>query len=450
MRVYSRMRSFRFIIRLIGALWNRAKMFRKKRVYITTIGCPRRLLDASRLIRYFEVNKCIVVERPQKADHIIFISCSCRKSKEDNSFQLIEDFKKHKGKLIVAGCLPAIAPTKFKDRFKGDFITTRRLPDIDNYFKDFRIKFSDIPDTAIFIDYSAPVNLLSRYLRNILECLKTFIKRCLKFAKYRTVGSVEHTVKKDKRTTAKEKSVLVHMRIGWGCSWNCTYCSIRKSIGKFRSKPLNLCLKEYKTLLDKGYRNFNIDAADTGAYGLDIKSSFPELLNEMSFLDKDIDVNWTLMDIHPIWAIKYKNEIQKRIEEKKITHIVFAIQSGSDRILDLMDRHVTSRDMETVLSEFKNADPAFGLTTQIIIGFPSETDEEFMATLDCIKRVGFDHVVIFEYYGGEGTPASRLDGQVDHKIIQDRVGAAIDFLKKENITYEYDPPFEIPINKIDL
>ena len=100
---------------------------RKQRIFITTNGCPARILDMRRLIKYFELNNFKIVTNPSKADKIIFLTCSFREFKENESFKYINSYNKFKGELIIAGCMPEIIPKKFREKFSGRFITTKNM-----------------------------------------------------------------------------------------------------------------------------------------------------------------------------------------------------------------------------------------------------------------------------------------------------------------------------------
>lgn len=118
----------------------------RKKIFITTNGCPRRNLDSMRLSKYFKANHCTIVMSPEEANYILFVTCSFKQSKENESFKYIEKYLKYKGELIVLGCLPDIAPNKFKRKYKGKYLSTRTLEDIDKLFSSFKIKFKEIPD----------------------------------------------------------------------------------------------------------------------------------------------------------------------------------------------------------------------------------------------------------------------------------------------------------------
>lgn len=392
-------------------------------VYVFTNGCPMRRLDVSRLARYFAINGCKLINSPRKADYIIFVTCSYKKSREEECFKYIQEFRKYNGELIIAGCLPALAPLRMNHDFKCRFVTTDRLDSIDSLFPDFKIKFRNLPDANSV--YSKPLSVFQichLYIKKFFtqfELSKSFYKRCLRLI---SLGM------------NKQKNLLgAYLRIGYGCPETCAYCSIRRAVGGLRSKPIDVCLQEYRNLLEEGYRKFTILADNVGAYGLDINSSFAELLEKLSTIDRGLKVYWHIEHLHPRWVIKYKSEILKRTAERKIESIICPFQSGSNRILELMNRHHGTEEISVVLSQLKEANPDLRLSTYVIVGFPSETEEDFLATLYTLKKIRFYHVTIFPYYDDYDTIASKMEYKNDNTTILRRLRMAMNFLKRERL-----------------
>lgn len=374
----------------------------KADLFIFTNGCPRRALDVSRLMNYFRLNDCRIVGKPENADYIIFVSCSFKKRKEEECLWIIKLFGKYKGELIVGGCLPKISPVKLRRAFKGRYFSTININEIDNLFPDFRIKLKDVPDANFQTYQSQDFSAFSKFARKFING-------------------------RNSRTAS--------LRLSYGCPGKCSYCNITSAIGSLKSKPLDLCLDEYKKLLDKGYRNFVILADNVGVYGSDIGSNFGELLKSFSEADKGLNARWYIQELHPVWAVKYKQELLEAIKEKRIFALLCPVQSGSQRILRLMNRYSNVNKTLKTLREFKTANPDIILATHIIIGFPSETDNDFNATLNFIKKAGFGHVRLYPYYDFPNTPASKIVKKVEEEKIMGRLNLAAKFLDKEGIKW---------------
>lgn len=390
----------------------------KRKIFITTSGCcKRRMLDASKLTSYFKSNNCIIVKGPIKADYIILVTCAYKQSEEDNCFKLINKLKAYKGDLIVVGCLPEISPSRFKEEFEGVFFSTKNLDEIGNFFKGFKIKFSDLPDahrhSPFFHWRSSVEDFLFQF-----ELTKNFCIRCLDALKHSIRGSLGQ-----------------YLRVCFGCVGNCTYCAVRNAIGRLKSKPLDSCLKEYKNLLNEGYKSFIVCGDDVGSYGLDIKSSFSELLEKLSTVDSDLDIKWDIPEVHPHWVIRYKSELIKRIEERKLVKLGCPVQSGSNRILKLMNRFDDTKKVTETLLEFKKINPRLYLSTHMLLGFPSEREEDVNDTLNLIVKSKFNFVYIYTYTDREGIAASKIENKIDEGITKERLKIATKILDEENIRW---------------
>ncbi|MBN2111649.1 hypothetical protein JW707_00980 [Candidatus Woesearchaeota archaeon] len=118
-----------------------------KKVYVSVIGCNRRQLDAQRVINYFNLNKYKVIKNPKSADILVFFTCAYKQSREDKCIAEIKKLNKHKGELIVLGCLPGINEERLKKEFKGRYLSTKNLDKFDEFFPEAKTKLKDVPDT---------------------------------------------------------------------------------------------------------------------------------------------------------------------------------------------------------------------------------------------------------------------------------------------------------------
>lgn len=401
--------------------WRLERMTNGK-VHIKVIGCNRRLLDASRLAAYFKANGYEVINDPEKADINMLVSCSFKKQMEQVSLDALDKMKNHRGELIVAGCLPSIAPERLKESFNGRILPTKDLDSIDQLFPDFKVKFTDIPDANYKFSNCTKDAIITT---NEWEAFKDNFQISSPFLRQST-----EFVKK-KINTWRGREALI--RISHGCMGQCTYCGIRIASGKFRSKPIKKCLSEYRKLMSQGVRRIEFAGEDVGAYGSDTGGSFSELLREFSAIDQGLGTEWLVPELHPRWIIKYEKDFIEYAKAGKIKSLMVPVQSGSDRILKLMNRHHTSGEIVKALSSIKAANPGLELITQIIIGFPTETEEEFMETLKLVKKVGFGLVFVYPYYHVPDTPASRMEGQIPEKTVGERLLAAKKFLRDNKI-----------------
>ena len=191
-------------------------------------------------------------------------------------------------------------------------------------------------------------------------------------------------------------------------------------------------------MLGRGHRQFILLADDVGAYGLDIKSSFAKLLDELSEVDKRLKVKWIIKELHPRWAVKYEKTITKYVKQKKISGLLCAIQSGSDRILKRMNRYHKINQIIKIIAKYHKINPEMELATQVIIGFPTETEKEFKKTLKAIKKIGFNSVFLYPYSNIKNTTASKMEGKIEKEEIIRRLNIAQDFLDKLNVRNQCD------------
>lgn len=401
-----------------------------RKIFIKTNGCIRRSFDGSRLKKYFELNGCEIINKPKKADYIIFISCSVKKNREEESLKKINKLSRYKAEVIVGGCLPDIAPNKFRQEFKGKFFSSKNINKIDDIFNDFKVKFPDVPDDPVF-EISSPIrDPFKVRLINKMSSFREFYKNPLHYS--------EQFFNKESQNKQQEHNTHAYMRIGYGCLGNCSYCSVKKALEPFKSKPLDECLREYKELLDKGYRSFTIMSPDTGSYGLDIGSSLPELLDSFSDVDGSLNIKWNVIDLNPRWILKYQIQFLKKIISGKITGLLVPIQSASNRILKLMNRYDRIEHVGNALMEFRSQNPNLYLRTHAIIGFPTETERDFLKTIDFIKKIKFNHVDLLLYYEAEGTVSSKLANKVEKEIAKSRIKRAYKILKNEGMGLDCD------------
>ncbi len=388
----------------------------KKRVFVTTNGCPRRRLDSSRLDNFFKINGWVVVRAPEEADYIIFVTCSFKQDKEEYCLSRIKEFLKYRGELIVAGCLPDIAGDRLKEIFNGKIIRTANLDKIDTLFDDFKVKFEDIPDTHLLygIYFS-----WRQWLSLNLGIGKNFFTNCLTYGSY---------LLKNIRLGPK-----AYLRISRGCPERCAYCTITLAVGDLKSKKIQVCLREYRRLLQRGYRNIVLLADNLGAYGLDCGSSLSELLESLAEADERSLARWDIRDLHPKWVIRYQEVLLKYISQGKVTSMICAIQSGSNRILELMNRMHRIEEIAEVFARFREKQPGLFLSTQLIFGFPSETEEDFQATLRAIERIGFNFIMLYPYYDGQGSLSSGMSGKLGQEVIFSRLKRAVAFLQNKGI-----------------
>ncbi|MDD4236091.1 MAG: radical SAM protein [Bacteroidales bacterium] len=402
-----------------------------KKVYISTpfCHCSLRKLEAEKLRNYFSINNYTLVDNIEDADFHICVTCAVTKANLNNHIEYFKTIANSSGELIVAGCLPGTNPKELKQVFSGKVIVTKDIADIDKFFPDFRIKFTEVPE-VYFYDIGAfhmfTDDTVNQSYFNLL-CKYGFSKTF--FSKINRKRQANDFYRNNKNLNVSEPCFV---KISSGCANNCTYCNIRDAIGKIKSKSIeNLCV-EYRSLIEEGNRNFHFIAEDLCSYGLDIKSSLGDLLTALSEVDYNYDVKWTLNGVNPNWLSHNYKEFAS-LFKSKIWEIMIAVESGSDRLIELMNRKYVISELEETLINLRKINPGFRINSLFILGFPSETEEDFQSTINLIKNVKFDSVTLTNYSEFENRASAKIFPKVDAETIYERRKRAEDVLKKLKI-----------------
>jgi len=169
------------------------------------------------------------------------------------------------------------------------------------------------------------------------------------------------------------------IKIATGCSSACAYCAVRLSRGKVRSKPIHKVAEEFDEGLAKGYSEFALIGTDTGSYGRDQNITLAALLREL--ITRKGDYKIRLRNVQPKFLIEMMPELQEIFKTGKISYLGTANESGNNRILELMNRGYRIEDYKEAIHTINKKFPDMQLRTQLMAGFPSETDEEFEDTI---------------------------------------------------------------------
>lgn len=413
---------------------------RDKQVFIYSNACDRRSIDAKKICKYFSKNNYRIVEDPKEADYIVFFTCAFVNKTAERCLDIIKKLKKYDAELIVAGCLPEIANEKLKEIFDGKTLSTKDMDKVDDIFKENRIKFKDIEDEHALWHNFNPIGL-SKQPAEIAKKILSKSRLSNKIYRYFTDDVLKKFFSDVPPFSAfyPAEDRCYTISIARGCIHKCSYCAIRGAIGSLKSKPIYQIIKEFEDGLDQGYTDFVLEADDLGPYGIDIDTNLSELLDEMTKIDRDY--NLTLKNTHPVWIIKYIESLEEILKRKKIKSIILAIQSGSNRILKLMRRSHTREALIDAISRMKDAYPGLNIRTLFIVGFPSETTDEFIETLDLIKNIHTSGGRIYSFSCMDGTDANAIDPKVAKKEMRRRMRISFKFLKKMEYLTWYTESF---------
>jgi len=201
-----------------------------------------------------------------------------------------------------------------------------------------------------------------------------------------------------------------------GCRYRCTYCIVTIARGAERSRNIDDIINEIKGLHRQGIQEIAITGVHVGGYGSDTGSSLYELLNEI--LDRTEIPRVRLASVEP-WDLP-DNFFRLFQDSRLMPHMHLPIQSGSDTVLRRMARRCKTAEFTQIVDKAHDAIPLFNITTDLIVGFPGETEGEWQQTMDYVEQTGFGHMHIFSYSRREGTKAAGLPGQVEKAVKKER------------------------------
>ena len=232
-----------------------------------------------------------------------------------------------------------------------------------------------------------------------------------------------------------------YIKIQEGCDRFCAYCLIPYARGPVRSRPPEEIVREAAMLLDSGVREIVLTGINTALYGTEEGSacSLADLLGMLDEMEGDFRIR--LSSLEP--TVVDKDNVEKIIRFRRLCHhLHLSVQNGSDRILRSMNRHYTRAEYLDIVRAIREFDPLYGITTDIIVGFPGETEEDFADTLDVVKQAGFGKVHVFRYSPRKGTVGAGLPdavpGQtkIDRSDVLEAVAAEVagDFIRRNMST----------------
>lgn len=370
-----------------------------KTYHITTYGCQLNVHESEKLAGTLKEMGYIETTDQKKANLILFNTCAIRGGAEERALGNIGALKKFKQankNVIIAVCGCMTQQKQNAQKLKKTF------PFIDIIFGT-----SNLQDFKLFI------KKIEEQKQKVLEVNEDFNLKSESMKMHRTSGE------------------NAWINIMQGCNNFCSYCIVPYVRGRERSRPKEDILSEIKTVLaEKKYSKITLLGQNVNSYGNDTKSTnFAELLREICALSGDFKL--TFMTSHPKDLTSEVIDIIAN-EEKMLKEIHLPIQSGSNRILKLMNRNYTVEKYMGIIREIKQKIPTVRLTTDIIVGFPTETEEDFEGTLQVLKEVGYANVFAFMYSKREGTPAATMSGQIDDETKHRRVNTVLRLVKELN------------------
>ena len=370
----------------------------QKKYKIITYGCQMNLHESEKIGGILSARGYVATENEEDADVIVFNTCCIRENAEDRAEGNIGALKKLKAKnrdliIAVGGCM-----TQQKD-FAEKLHKT--FPFVDIIFGTHNLEnFGTLFDRKL------------NQKKSVIEVLpkeETIVEGTPKF-----------------RTSYPNAWV----NITYGCNNFCTYCIVPYVRGRERSRKLEDIVNECKELITEGYKEITLLGQNVNSYGNDLENvDFATLITEISKIEGKFRLRF--MTNHPK---DLTEKLVKAIAEsdKTCRSVHLPVQAGANRILKLMNRKYTREDYFQKVEILRKYIPDVAITTDIMVGFPTETEEDFLDTVDLVKRVGFSGAFTFIYSKRKGTPAEKMDGQIDEQISKDRIMRLIDLQNNTN------------------
>ena len=384
-----------------------------KTVAFLTLGCKVNTYESEAMLKLFHQAGYEAVDFKDKADVYVINTCTVTNTGDSKSRQMIRKAIRQNEKAIVCvvGCYSQVASEEVVSiEGVGVVLGTQFRNQIVDFVNEYKttqkpvIKVADVMKLSRFEDLD-----IDEFTRNTRAFLK----------------------------------------IQDGCNNFCTYCIIPYARGQIRSRTPESVLKQAQSLVDHGFVEIVLTGIHTAGYGQDFENySFYDLLVDLTTKIKGLK----RLRISSIEMSQITQEIIDLIAMSPIIvdHLHIPIQSGCDATLKRMNRHYTTAEFSDKLRDLKEKLPSLSVTTDVIVGFPGETEEEFQQTYQWIEKMHFNQLHVFPYSIRKGTPAARMKDQIDGHVKHDRVKSLMDLsqrLQSEFASYQIGKTLEVLIDE---
>ena len=354
-----------------------------KKVAFYTLGCKVNQYETEAMLELFEKEGYEKAETEDYADVYVINTCTVTHMSDRKSRQYIRRMKKKNPDAIIAvvGCYSQVSP-----------------------------------EEILSID---EVNLVMG-----TNDRKKIVEEVKKIDASRKVSTVDDIMKvkafeeiEINKTNGKTRAFL---KIQDGCDRYCSYCIIPYARGRVRSRDLESIVKEVENLASNGYKEVVLTGIHVASYGKDIKETDIKLLDVIKQINNIEGIE--RIRLSSVEPILFTDEFVEAVSamDKVCPHYHLSLQSGCDETLKRMKRRYTTEEYKTIVDRLRAAIPNVSITTDVIVGFPGETNEEFDKTYEFLKDIELTHMHIFKYSPRKGTPAATMENQVDPSTKHER------------------------------
>lgn len=353
-----------------------------KNVYFTTLGCSKNDVDTDVMRTILEKKNYNSVYSPDMADIIVINTCGFIESAKEESINEIFEMTQYKSqgdkKILVSGCLA--------QRYSNELL--EQIPEIDGILGTGQIKNIE--------QYIAQLELGN---------------------KVNETGDIDADIEEGIFKT--NANVSEYVKIGEGCNNFCSYCIIPKLRGRNRSRKIENIYKEVENLAKRGTREVILIAQNTTDYGIDNygEHSLAKLVNKLEEIE---ELKW--IRVLYLYPDNFTDDLIESFKNNKklLPYVDIPLQHVNDEVLKNMNRSTNKKDIISLINKLRKEIPNIIIRSTFIIGFPGETNEQFMELVDFLKEMKLDRVGVFEYSREEDTIAYNFDNQIDKKTKSDR------------------------------
>ena len=367
----------------------------KNKVYIETYGCQMNLADTEIVLGILQNNGYRATKNAGEADIILVNTCSIRENAEQRIYGRLGNFKTIKDQKpdLIVGVLGCMA-----ERLRKDLIEKKRIVDVVVGPDEYR-RLPELIDVAFNGDKGIGVKL----------------------SKTETYDDI---------LPHREDGLQAWISVMRGCDKFCTFCVVPFTRGRERSRSLDSIVGEVKQLSERGFKEVTLLGQNVNSYN-DNQNDFPDLLAACAQVDRSMRIRFTTS--HPK---DLSDKLLYTISEHPniCNYIHLPVQSGSNRILELMNRTYTIEHYLELVEKARKIIPGVSFSTDIISGFPTETFEDHVMTLDVMREVGYDGAYMFKYSPREGTKAFRMTDDVSEETKAKRLQEIINL--QQQISFE--------------
>ena len=354
-----------------------------KKYKIITLGCKVNTYESESMAEQLDNNGYSIAKEDDNVDLVIINTCTVTSTSDQKSRQMIRKAIKNypNAKILVTGCY---------SQMSSDFIST-------------------IEGVDIVIGNTKKSNIIE-----LLTKKEEISSVLVDIQQGRSIKDYE-----EMKVTSYHENTRAYLKIQDGCNNFCSYCIIPYARGPLRSRKKEDVLNEAKDLVSKGFKEIVLTGIHTAAYGEDFENySFFNLLCDLVKIEGIKRIR-----ISSIEETEINDDIISLVftNEKVVNHFHIPLQSGCDTVLKRMNRKYNTEQFYNKIQKIREVVKDVAITADVIVGFPQESEEEFLQTYDFIKKVGFAELHVFPYSMRSGTPAARMSGQVDPKIKKERV-----------------------------